>query len=380
LLRRIQKYRIRNIAMFSKTTVTLGALALAAQVSAHGHIEGITVNGVYNQGPAYRLTYQNPMPKISGWISNNEDEGYVAPDAYTNADIICHKSSKNGATHIKVAAGDEIKLHWNTWPESHHGPVIDYLAPCENGDCSAVDKESLQFTKIAEAGLIDISKGEKGFWATDDLIANNNTWVTSIPASIAPGKYVLRHEIIALHSAHDPNGAQNYPQCINFEVTSSGTNAIASGTLGTKLYTPTDAGIAFGIHPPKGDYPIPGPKLMAGGSAGGSDDSEATPSASASASAPVASAPAASGSSSGSGSASAPTTVASVSASAPVPSFTAPAVSAPAVTTPVASNTAIGAIPTTLVTKASSATTPSAPIETTPAGDEDEDEDDTTCI
>lgn len=44
-------------------------------------------------------------------------------------------------------------------------------------------------------------------------IANNLTATVAIPSDIAPGNYVIRHEIIALHSAGQENGAQSYPQC-----------------------------------------------------------------------------------------------------------------------------------------------------------------------
>jgi cellulase len=44
------------------------------------------------------------------------------------------------------------------------------------------------------------------------LTENNFAWNVKIPASLAAGSYVLRHEIIGLHSAGSPNGAQAYPQ------------------------------------------------------------------------------------------------------------------------------------------------------------------------
>jgi hypothetical protein len=34
----------------------------------------------------------------------------------------------------------------------------------------------------------------------------------SIPSTLKPGAYVLRHEIIALHGARSDDGAQAYPQ------------------------------------------------------------------------------------------------------------------------------------------------------------------------
>lgn len=190
----------------------------------------------------------------------------MAPDAFSSPDIICHRDGGNGAIHAKVAAGGTVELQWNTWPESHHGPVIDYLADC-NGDCATVDKTALKFFKISEAGLNDGSNAP-GHWASDDLIANNNSWTVTIPESVAPGKYVLRHEIIALHSGNQPNGAQNYPQCLNLEITGSGTDK-PQGVPGTELYKPDDEGILFNIYTSLDSYPIPGPALYKGGSGGG---------------------------------------------------------------------------------------------------------------
>ena len=154
-------------------------------------------------------------------------------------------------------------MEWNTWPSSHKGPVIDYLAPC-NGACSTVDKTALKFFKIDEQGLISDTTAP-GTWASDSLISNNNSWVITIPTGIASGPYVLRHEIIALHSAGSIDGAQNYPQCINLEVTGGGSD-VPVGTLGEALYKDTDPGISVNIYTTGLSYVIPGPTLYSGGS------------------------------------------------------------------------------------------------------------------
>jgi hypothetical protein len=57
-----------------------------------------------------------------------------------------------------------------------------------------VDKNTLKFFKIDGVGLVDGSK-PPGFWADDQLIAQNSGWMVEIPANIAPGHYVLRHEM-----------------------------------------------------------------------------------------------------------------------------------------------------------------------------------------
>ncbi|KAH8645367.1 glycosyl hydrolase family 61-domain-containing protein [Xylariales sp. PMI_506] len=103
-------------------------------------------------------------------------DGFVAPDAYQSPDIICHKNATPAGGHASVNAGDYVLFQW--------------------------------FFKIDGIGLINGSN--PGFWASDVLIANNNTWVVQIPEELASGNYVLRHEIIALHSAESLDGAQNY--------------------------------------------------------------------------------------------------------------------------------------------------------------------------
>lgn len=175
---------------------------------------------------------------------------------------------------------------------------IDYLAYCTGGDCTTVDKTTLQFFKIDGVGLIDDTT-VPGKWASDNLIANNNSWTVTIPPSIKPGPYVLRHEIIALHSAEQPDGAQNYPQCINLWVSGTGSAVPASSdtTLGTALYKSTDPGVNVNIYASLASYDIPGPTLWsgaAGAAATGAASSAVASPAVASPSAVISSAPASS--------------------------------------------------------------------------------------
>ncbi|KAM0713507.1 hypothetical protein Q7P37_010469 [Cladosporium fusiforme] len=247
----------------ASAAVILAALAAMPAVSAHGHVESITVDGETFEGTTPEWKYNDK--ETPGWYAANQDNGFVEPASFGDADIICHKEATPGKSSVSVAAGSSLEIKWDTWPESHHGPVIDYLAKC-SGDCTDAEKESLSFFKLDEAGVLDASSNE---WASDKLIANDNSWTVDIPSSLAAGNYVLRHEIIALHAAGQENGAQNYPQCINIEVTGSGsTDPCDDGAecvAGTELYTASDAGITFDIY--GGDisgYEIPGPSVWAG--------------------------------------------------------------------------------------------------------------------
>ncbi|KAL2751905.1 glycoside hydrolase family 61 protein [Sodiomyces alcalophilus JCM 7366] len=238
----------------------LASVLGAASVAAHGFVETITVNGQthenYNPGT---FPYMDNPPAVPGWTADFPDLGFVEPAAAGDPDIICHRSATPGQSHIPVNAGDTLTLQWSPWPESHKGPIIDYLANC-HGDCTTADKTSLEFFKIAEQGLITPGDPTTAVWAADKLIADGEIWEVTIPEDIAPGSYVLRHEILALHSGSQPNGAQFYPQCINLEVSGSG-SAEPSGVPGTSLYTAEDPGVLFNVWVAVDSYPIPGPPL-----------------------------------------------------------------------------------------------------------------------
>ncbi|GKZ19419.1 hypothetical protein AbraIFM66951_011029 [Aspergillus brasiliensis] len=239
-------------------------LASASLVAGHGYVSSIEVDGTtYGGYLVDTYYYESDPPELIAWSTNATDDGYVSPTQYESSNIVCHRGSAPGALAAPVAPGGTVKMTWNTWPDDHHGPVITYLANC-NGSCSDVDKTALQFFKIDAGGLIDDSE-IPGTWATDQLIDNNYTRSITIPSDIEAGNYVLRHEIIALHGAEDLDGAQNYPQCINLNVTGSGT-ATPSGTLGTALYKDTDPGIYVDIWQSISSYTIPGPALYTAGS------------------------------------------------------------------------------------------------------------------
>jgi hypothetical protein len=272
-----------NFFKMSVSKIAGLVLASASMVAGHGYVTGAVVDGTYYKGfQVDTYNYMSDVPANIGWAEKATDNGFVDGSSYSSSDIICHKDATPGAISAEVKAGGSVELQWTAWPESHHGPVITYMANC-NGDCSSVDKTTLEFFKIDEAGLIDDSS-VPGTWASDNLISANNSRTVTIPSSIASGNYVLRHEIIALHSAGESNGAQNYPQCLNLKVTGGGSDS-PSGTLGTALYKNTDPGILVNIYTSMSSYTIPGPALYTGASSG-----SATTAASASAAATTAAA------------------------------------------------------------------------------------------
>ncbi|KAI1060883.1 hypothetical protein LB507_010077 [Fusarium sp. FIESC RH6] len=237
-------------------TLSLAAVALlASSVNAHGHVAKVIAGGKEYTGG---IPHGAPSDAV-GWAAGNQDNGFVEPNSFGTADIICHKSARPVSNAVTVAAGDVVTLKWDTWPESHHGPVTEYLAPV-SGDFSSISKGSLRWTKVAEKGLV--SGSNPGRWASDELISDGNSWKFTVPKNLKAGNYVLRHEIIGLHSAGQTNGAQAYPQCINLKVTGSGSQALSGGGDFTKFYTPNDAGIKFNLYGQFSSYDIPGPDVQ----------------------------------------------------------------------------------------------------------------------
>lgn len=202
-----------------------------------------------------------------GWISPtlmyNE---FVDPPRYGTNDIICNTGNMPAPKHAPARAGSKITAQWSSWPDSHRGPILTYLADCK-GPCNGVDPATLEFFKIAQGGMtrdIPSDQPETGRWVTDDLRANGNRWDVTIPTGIASGNYVIRMEIIALQEVTRA-GAQNYPRCFNLEITGGGSDRPA-GVRGTALYKSSDPGLNVDITQPQpGGYPIPGPAVYTGG-------------------------------------------------------------------------------------------------------------------
>lgn len=89
-----------------------------------------------------------------------------------------------------------------------------YMAQCPSGCASATTSElswvliryllicvillicPMQF-KIDQAGLINGTL-TTGVWGMGELVANNNSWTSTIPASLTPGEYFIRHEVSLL--------------------------------------------------------------------------------------------------------------------------------------------------------------------------------------
>ncbi len=79
------------------------------------------------------------------------------------------------------------------------------------------------------------------------LSVNGGTAVVTIPNNIAPGNYLIRHEIIALHLAITEGGAEFYPSCTQIAISGNGSGRPKSEELVSfpGAYKDDDPGIFF---------------------------------------------------------------------------------------------------------------------------------------
>lgn len=193
------------------------------------------------------LTYIQPVQDVT---SNS-----VACNGPPNGDPI--KTS----TVINIQAGSTVKLTWrhtltsgsnDVIDASHKGPALAYLKKVS--DAKTDSGVGSGWFKIAEEGL-----GSNGKWAVDNLIANGGVQTITIPQCIAPGQYLLRGELIALHAAGSQGGAQLYMECAQINVLGGSASKTPATVSFPGAYKATDPGILYNLYSGQKTYTIPGP-------------------------------------------------------------------------------------------------------------------------
>ncbi|KFA69936.1 hypothetical protein S40285_03909 [Stachybotrys chlorohalonatus IBT 40285] len=204
---------------------------LPALASAHGYVQQIWLgnNLVEAWNPYKDPSKKPPVNKITRIFKDN---GPVT-DALFETDAITCNIGRDGVNNIpvtataNVAAGSTVKFMWTDWQSDHPGPVMTYLADCK-GSCSQFSGSTGNvWVKIDQAGY---DATEAVPWASKRLPTQNSTWEVKLPSKIAPGEYILRHEILGLQRTNTRGElAQFYPACHQITVTGSGTVKLPSG-------------------------------------------------------------------------------------------------------------------------------------------------------
>ncbi|EAQ84467.1 hypothetical protein CHGG_08481 [Chaetomium globosum CBS 148.51] len=226
----------------------------------------------------------NGNPQGAG-IYMPSDDSFIS-DVNSNS-IACNgppvTSFRSSSQVFTVQAGSEVTGAWlhtltSTGPDStadnkvidssHKGPVSVWMKKVSDATQNPWAGPGGGWFKIAEEGL------NNGRWGVDTVIASGGIQKAKIPTCIENGDYLLRFEILALHSAYSQGGAQFYMECAQIRVTGgTGTEKPATVSL-PGAYSKSDPGIVVNIYnnngqPYPSSYSIPGPRpFICSGSSG----------------------------------------------------------------------------------------------------------------
>ncbi|KAI0019873.1 glycoside hydrolase family 61 protein [Xylariomycetidae sp. FL0641] len=224
-----------------------------ALVAAHGAVVSYEIGGKKYPG------YQGFSPQAGAQIIQRQWPDYNPIMTVTDAKMTCNGGT-SAPLSAEVAAGENITATWGQWTHQQ-GPVMVWMYACD-GEFSACDGKGKKWFKIDEMGLFGESLNSND-WGTA-IIYKTLEWSSKIPATLKPGNYLIRHELLALHQANTP---QFYPECAQIAVTGSGT-AMPSGDALTSIPAyakQSDPGIMVDIYQGKAtSYTCPGPKVWTG--------------------------------------------------------------------------------------------------------------------
>jgi len=246
-------------------------LYIISIANAHSYFSAITIDGVvHTEGDCIR---PHPGSEYDYPISSIDN-----PSGLTSADMTCGwlpAAARAANKKCAVNPGSKVSLQWHyemglsndnfIIDPSHRGPCLVYMAKSDTGSGNV-------WFKIYEEGYNTVTKQ----FCVDRMRANGGKFEVTIPTDIAPGNYLFRGELIALHEGDQLGGAQPYVGCAELTVGGSGTKNPAGYAI-PGIYTANDPGIHFDIYTSRiTSYPIPGPPLYVSGSASSSSSSSSS--------------------------------------------------------------------------------------------------------
>ncbi|KAF9479217.1 hypothetical protein BDN70DRAFT_879088 [Pholiota conissans] len=255
-----------------KTTSLLVPLLGAAYASAHGFLRTVTIGSKQYTG---NIPSGDTNPSIIRQISSPDPNKGASNPALT-----CGPNAKAASQVATVNPGDAVSFSWkgedlSNWPHNT-GPMLTYMASCGETSCDKFDASNAKWFKIQEDGK---KSGDDSTWVQADLMTGGSAHA-QIPATLAPGNYLLRHEIIALHLATSLGGAEFYPACAQIQVNGTQTGGPQADELVSLpgAYSDNDPGIFDpDVFNPGSNYVFPGPPIAKFVTADSSSGSAATP-------------------------------------------------------------------------------------------------------
>ncbi|KAJ3986403.1 glycosyl hydrolase family 61-domain-containing protein [Lentinula detonsa] len=245
--------------------IFLSTLFLLSPVSAHGYLAQLTING---------KSYPGNVPGAQPTSSVIRQVSDISPvKGASNPDLNCGLSAQFAADVADANPGDDLAFDWRggddqNWPHNT-GPMLTYMTSCGSSSCTTYNSSSSKWFKIQQVARISTG----GPWAQEAVMEGFPANVT-LPSTLAPGNYLIRHEILGLQGAVSVGGAEFYPACSQIKVGGSQTGGPSEDELVLLpgAYSDTDPGIYDpNVYDPSASYTFPGPPVaaFAGGDASG---------------------------------------------------------------------------------------------------------------
>jgi len=235
--------------MLFSTLFSVGAL-LVAEAAAHGAVTSYVIGGTTYPG------YQGFSPASSPDSIERQWPDYNPTMTVNDPKVRC-----NGGTSAKlsatIAAGSTVTAKWAQWTHQQ-GPVMVWMYKCA-GAFTACDGSGKNWFKIDQMGMTAPPYSGTA-WGTAQVY-KNLAWTSTIPAKLAPGNYLIRHELLALHQANTP---QFYAECAQLAVTGTGTATPSGDFLATipGYASQNDPGIMVDTYATTATtYTCPGPAV-----------------------------------------------------------------------------------------------------------------------
>jgi hypothetical protein len=252
-----------------KTTASTLLLALATAIplaAAHGILQDMTIDGKFIKGN--RVGGPTEPSGIRQVFSQDPIKGA------NNRDTNCGAGAQPAALVLDAMPGSKLTFNWRTasggqWPHNT-GPMFTYLASCGSTTCDKFDAINAKWFKIQQSG-----RRQDGTWEQQEIM-NGGVARASLPSNLAPGNYLVRHEILALHLATNPGGAEFYAGCAQLRVGGSETGVPPQQALVSipGVVKDNDPGVFDpNVFNTQSNYVFPGPPvatLVSGGSNTGS--------------------------------------------------------------------------------------------------------------
>ncbi|KAF1955260.1 glycoside hydrolase family 61 protein-like protein [Byssothecium circinans] len=252
---------------FKGKVLALIATLLAHQAAAHGGCLNYTVGDTWYPGYS---PYDDPIPQDTApWMPQRK---WVTNDPITsplNTSLSCNAPGTPARASIPITAGQNITAVYMYWVHTV-GPMIAWMAHCDNDDCSTFDSSTAEWFKIGQRGL-ESGTIELGTWFQKSFSrwdGGPSLWSERVPVGLRRGRYLVRHEVVSLHSANRP---QFYAQCAHLDVGNEGVGRVPGREFLVRIpgvWSMDQPEINIDIYAPGVSnstvYNIPGPPVWTG--------------------------------------------------------------------------------------------------------------------